>query len=112
MNNQSTKQTTPSPYITGEGRGEGLVGLQSTKHITPSPFTGEGKGRGALSKQELALLYNPKCSPRSAVGTLRRWIARCAPLRKELLKTGYSKKQHILSVQQVRLIMEYLGEPC
>ena len=67
--------------------------------------------RGSLSKQELALLYNPKCSPRSAVGTLRRWIARCAPLRKELLKTGYSKKQHILSVQQVKLIMEYLGEP-
>ena len=63
------------------------------------------------TKQELAMLYFPNSSPHVATNHLARWIRRCAPLKEALAKTGYRPKARILTLKQLRLIYEHLGEP-
>lgn len=63
------------------------------------------------TKKELALKYFPDSSPRTAVGHLMTWIYRCKPLIDELEATGYNKSAKAFSPRQVKLIVEYLGEP-
>ena len=63
------------------------------------------------SKRELGMLYVPTLCPKHAWQVVRRWIDRCKPLSEALAATGLTKRNHILSPRQVRLIAEHLGEP-
>ena len=65
----------------------------------------------AMTKTQVALLYNPNVSPKSAVQTLMRWIERNPPLKAELEESGYKRSQKIFSPKQVRIIYKYLDEP-
>ena len=66
---------------------------------------------GSYSMKELAGLYFPASSPRSATTQLRRWINRNNDLTEALAQTGLKKGQRLLTPRQVALILEYLGEP-
>ena len=65
-----------------------------------------------MTRRELALLYFPDKTLIEAVRSLRRWIEGCPQLMSALdeLSMPY-KKCRILSARQVRIIMEYLGDP-
>ena len=63
------------------------------------------------SKAELAMLYFPDSEPKVAVNHLMRWIYKCKPLMDDLNKTGYRKQAKYLLAQQVRMVVEHLGEP-
>ncbi len=63
------------------------------------------------TKKELALMYFPESSPRVAVNHLMAWVYRCTPLIKELEKTGYQKSSKAFTPKQIRMVVEYLGEP-
>ncbi len=65
----------------------------------------------SYTKQELASLYSPEVSDRSAMRTLNNWIRLNADLRNELCATHYSKWSKIFTPRQVRIIVKYLGEP-
>ena len=66
---------------------------------------------GAMGKGELARLYLPNISERSATNCLTKWINNHPVLRSELEKTGLKRKQKMLTPLQVSLIIQYLGEP-
>lgn len=63
------------------------------------------------TKQELASLYSPGTTDRSALRTLYNWIRLNTELRNELCATHYSKWSKSFTPRQVRLIVKYLGEP-
>ena len=63
------------------------------------------------TKKELALLYFPTSDPHTAVNRLMSWVNRCKPLHTALLDQGYQKTAKWLSLREVRLITEHLGEP-
>lgn len=63
------------------------------------------------SKKELALLYFPDSEPRIARAHLMRWIANCKPLCAALHETHYDPKAKYFSPKQLKLVLEYLGEP-
>ena len=65
----------------------------------------------SYSKAELAMLYFPDSDPHVAVNHLMRWIYKCKPLMDDLNKTGYRKQAKYLLTQQVRMVVEHLGEP-
>lgn len=65
----------------------------------------------SYTKQELAKLYAPDLTSKSAGKRLCQWIKLCKPLCEELNKTGYNPLQRVLNPMQVRLIFKYLGEP-
>lgn len=65
----------------------------------------------AYTKKELALLYFSDSMPRTAVNHLMVWIKRCSELHESLLKIGYQKNAKYFTPREVRLIVEYLGEP-
>jgi hypothetical protein len=60
---------------------------------------------------ELAQLYFPKASKRSASVQFRRWIVFNKKLENELLKNGFQPGLRLLTPKQVKLIVDYLGEP-
>lgn len=60
-----------------------------------------------MSKIQLAKIYFPDSSPKTAMRRLQRWIARCVILR-ELLNNTHS---HYWTKREVETIAEYLGEP-
>ena len=66
----------------------------------------------SMKRRDLAKLYFPDMSDVEAVRSLRRWIEGCPQLMSALdeLSMPY-KKCRILSARQVRIIMEYLGDP-
>ena len=65
-----------------------------------------------MKRRDLATLYFPDSKPRIAVKALLRWIDNCPDLVSALDDLGMPYlKMRELSVRQVRLIMEYLGEP-
>lgn len=62
-------------------------------------------------KQELACLYSPALSRKSALNKLNRWI-RLAPSLHAALYSGREGKNDVcFSLRQVRLLVEHLGEP-
>ena len=65
-----------------------------------------------MKRRDLALLYFPNSKPRIAVKALLRWIDNCPDLLEALeeLNVPFRHKQN-LTTRQVRLIMEYLGDP-
>ena len=63
-------------------------------------------------KKELALCYFPDAKNlHSAVNHLMSWINRCEPLRDKLHEQGYQKSAKWFKPKEVKLIVEYLGEP-
>ncbi len=63
------------------------------------------------SKKELALLFFPHSTPRTAVKHLMAWIAQCAPLWQRLCSAGYKPSSKGFTPRQVKDIVEHLGEP-
>jgi hypothetical protein len=63
------------------------------------------------TKKELALCYFPNSKPRTAVNHLMSWIGRCHQLSDHLKASGYQPSRKDFTPHQVRLIVEYLGEP-
>ena len=65
-----------------------------------------------MRRRDLALQYFPDKTPVEAVRSLRRWISNCPELVAALNNTSLlHKKKKNLTIRQVRLIMEYLGNP-
>lgn len=68
--------------------------------------------RGGVTKKELAYLYFPSATnPHSAVKRLMAWINNCEELHRSLVAIGYVKNRRWFTPREVRLIVEYLGEP-
>lgn len=65
----------------------------------------------AYTKKELALMYFPDSSPRTAVNHLMAWIHRCTPLWEQLQAMDYYPNAKSFTPRQVRAIVEHLGEP-
>lgn len=61
--------------------------------------------------QELAILYAPDLTPESAGKRLSSWIRFNPKLTHELQESGLKKGQRVLTPLQVRIIIQYLGEP-
>lgn len=66
---------------------------------------------GALQMKELATLYFPNSTCRSATTQLRRWITYNKALSQALDETGYTRGQRYFTPRQVGLVFKYLGEP-
>ena len=65
-----------------------------------------------MKRRDLAILYFPDRKPREAVRSLLGWIKKCPDLVSALDELGMPyRKMRELSVKQVRLIKEYLGDP-
>lgn len=74
--------------------------------MTIEPFKIKSYGR-----TELALLYSPDDTPQSAYRKLCRWINRYPHLNEDLCRAGYNHNTRTYTPNQVRLIVEALGEP-
>lgn len=61
--------------------------------------------------KELALMYFPLSSPRSASVQFKRWIKYNKLLSLELTEAGYKNMQRLFTPLQVMLIVRHLGEP-
>ena len=65
-----------------------------------------------VKRRDLAMKYFPESSPRAAVKALLRWIDNCPDLIKALDELNIPYRHKInLTAKQVRIIMEYLGDP-
>lgn len=62
-------------------------------------------------KVELARLYSPGLSDRSAMNKLNGWIRRNPQLHARLYSGREGKNDICFTVRQVRLIVEFLDEP-
>lgn len=62
-------------------------------------------------KGELAQLYFRYHTQQSAVNRLNAWIHLNTELYDALLRSGYKSRQRTFTSYQVRLIVEFLGEP-
>ena len=60
---------------------------------------------------ELALLYFPNSTKKSASVQLRRWIIYNKKLENDLYETGFRPGQRILTPKQVQILIKILGEP-
>ena len=60
---------------------------------------------------ELAMLYFPNSTKKSASVQLRRWIVYNTKLTEILKITGFKKGQRVLTPKQVSIMIQYLGEP-
>lgn len=60
---------------------------------------------------ELAQLYFPNITKKSATWQLRIWIVSSVSLCKKLNSVGYVKGKRLLTPMQVRLIVNEFGEP-
>lgn len=63
------------------------------------------------TKSQLARLYFPESTEAVARNRMARWIARCRPLLEALESANYSINNHWYTPHQVRLIVEYFGDP-
>jgi hypothetical protein len=60
---------------------------------------------------ELAMLYFPNSTKKSASAQLGRWIRGNEKLKSQLTKMGFKPKKKLLTPNQVKLIIEVFGEP-
>lgn len=60
---------------------------------------------------ELALHYFPNSNKNSASTQLGRWIKQNQNLKNQLSELGYLPRKKILTPSQVKLIIDYFGEP-
>lgn len=65
----------------------------------------------AIYLTDLALLYFPHSTPRSAVSQLRRWVNLNSELQQRLTELHYQKEQRALTPLQHAAFVEFLGEP-
>ncbi|NDV84276.1 DUF4248 domain-containing protein [Bacteroides sp. 51] len=65
----------------------------------------------AYLKVELARLYNPHMSDEGALRKMRRWINHQPQLKARMDSLQLSPSDRQYTPKQVRLIVEYLGEP-
>ncbi len=65
----------------------------------------------AYGKRELAQHYFPNITPEAASKQLQRWIVQCTELHEALVELHYQPHQRLLTPQQVKQIVYYLGEP-
>lgn len=65
----------------------------------------------SYGKSELAALYMPDISPKSAAEVLRKWIARFPGLAESLASTGLRAEDRRYTPAQVRLIVRAIGLP-
>lgn len=65
----------------------------------------------SYGKSELAAMYMPDISPKSAGEVLRRWIIKYPGLSEALAATGLGDADKRYTPAQVRLIVEAIGEP-
>ena len=65
----------------------------------------------SYGRMELAILYSPYISPLAAYKKLSRWIDRYPGLRKRLERTGLTKRTRQYTPNQVKMIVDALGEP-
>ena len=65
----------------------------------------------AYGYSELAQLYFPHITKKSASVQLNRWIKRNEKLDESLIKVGFQSGQKIFTPLQVKTIIDYLGEP-
>ena len=63
------------------------------------------------TKKELALLYFPDSTPRTAVKHLMAWVHHCPPLWEAMAAMGYRTTNKSFTPRQVKAIVDYLGEP-
>ncbi len=70
------------------------------------------KLKATYTRRILAMMYFPDCEPANAVRRLTSEIKRCVELYELLTTKGkrFDKKQ-ILTIREVKLIEEFLGEP-
>lgn len=70
------------------------------------------KLKAIYTRRILAMMYFPDCEPANAVRRLTSEIKRCVELYELLTTKGkrFDKKQ-ILTIREVKLIEEFLGEP-
>jgi hypothetical protein len=60
---------------------------------------------------ELAMLYFPNSTKKSASAQLGRWIRQNEKLKKKLTDAGFSVGKKILTPLQVGVIIEFIGFP-
>jgi hypothetical protein len=60
---------------------------------------------------ELAMLYFPNCNKSSASTQLGRWVKQNENLKKKMTDLGYKPRKKILTPSQVKLIVDFFGEP-
>lgn len=65
----------------------------------------------SYSKKELALAYAPDLTLTSALRRLRQWINDDRPLLEALTQAGYRPQQRVLTIKQVKIIFDFIGEP-
>lgn len=65
----------------------------------------------AIYMSELAQMYSPRSSVRSAVTQLRRWIVLNEELQQRLTELHFHKGQRTLTPLQHEAICHFLGEP-
>jgi hypothetical protein len=60
---------------------------------------------------ELALLYFPNSTKKSASTQLGRWLRNSELLKKQLREIGFKSRCKILTPSQVKLITDFFGKP-
>lgn len=60
---------------------------------------------------ELAMLYFPNSTKKSASAQLGRWILQNENLKKQWVEKGFKQRKKILNPSQVKLIVKAFGEP-
>jgi hypothetical protein len=60
---------------------------------------------------ELAMLYFPRSTKKSASAQLSRWIKINKPLFSKLNQAGFIKGKRLLTPMQVKIIIENIGTP-
>lgn len=65
----------------------------------------------AIYLSELAQLYFPRSTPRSAVTQLHRWITLNPDLTQRLSELHFRPRQRALTPLQHEAVVEFLGEP-
>jgi hypothetical protein len=60
---------------------------------------------------ELAMLYFPNSTKKSASVQLGRWIRENEKLKSQWLKLGFKPKKKILTPSQVKLLIDTFGNP-
>ena len=62
------------------------------------------------TKRELAMLYFPNLTPKSATNKLARWINNSEVLNRRLAAAGYQSANKYFTVRQLKILYEFFGE--
>lgn len=88
------------------------MATQPNRHSAFSyPLNSNFNNMNAIYLTDLAQLYFPNSTQRSAVTQLKRWIKLNPELQQRLEELHYQKGQRTLTPLQHQAITEFLGEP-